>query len=187
MGKAKDVVSNLAQMLDSGVEEAKSLVETMHRLQDCLEEKTKSIIQESLDRLLSRVRMEADNLIGGSARVLISPEERVTVGTTYSDEDSDPRLRRLKSQGFYILTLSGFTSFIWSLKSDVAQGNWVVAIEFLRANTKFEWTPVYLPTPAVRKAEQPSEPSTSSEWKLPGWLPAFPWEGPPLPRRLFKD
>ncbi len=66
-------------------------------------------------------------------------------------------------------------------------GDWIPVIEFLKANTKFDWAPVYSPTPAVRKAEQPPEPSTSSEWKLPGWLPAFPWEGPPLPRGLFKD
>jgi len=187
MGKVKDVVSNLVQMLEASRKEAESRVETMHRLQDCLEEKTKSIIQESLDRLLSRVRMEADNLIGGSARVLISPEERVTVGTTYSDEDSDPWLKRLKAQDFYILRPDGFSAFIKSLKSEVAQGNLLPVIEFLRANTKFEWTPVYLPTPAVRKAEQPPEPSPPSKSKISDWLPMPPWKGPPLPRRLFKD
>jgi len=186
MGQVKDVVSNLVQMLDSGVEEAKSWVDTMHSLQSYLEEEPKIILQGSLDRLLSRVRMEVDNLIGGSARVLISPEGRVTVGSTYSDEDSDPWLRRLKAQDFYILTLGGFSHFIKSLKSEVAEENWVLAIEFLRANTKFEWTPVYSPTPA-KESKQPPEPSTSGEWKLPGWLPAFPWEGPPLPRGLFKD
>ncbi len=186
MVKVKDVVSNLAQMLDSGVEEAKSLVETMHRLQDCLEEKTKSIIQERLDRLLSKVRMETDNLIGGSARVLISPEERVTVGITYSDEDSDPWLKRLKTQDFYILRPDGFSAFIKSLKSEVAQGNLLPVIEFLRANAKFEWPPVYSPTPAAKESKQLREPSTSSEWKLSDFLPALP-PHPPLPRGLFKD
>ncbi|MDO9579491.1 MAG: hypothetical protein Q7J06_02830 [Bacteroidales bacterium] len=184
MGKAKDVVSNLAQMLDSGVEEAKSLVETMHRLQDCLEEKTKSIIQESLDRLLSRVRMEADNLIGGSARVLISPEERVTVRITYSDED--PWLKRLKAQDFYILTLGGFSHFIKSLKSEVAEGNWVLAIEFLRANAKIEKPFTYPSASPAREVEQLREVSTSSGWKPSDFLPAPP-PRPPLPRGLFKD
>jgi len=62
----------------------------------------------------------------------------------------------------------------------------IPVIEFLRANRKFEWTPVYSPVPAVREAEQPHEPSAPSEWKLPGWLPA-PLPYPPLPRGLFKD
>jgi len=66
MGKVKDVVSNLVQMLDSGVEEAKSLVGIMDELQSYLEEESTAIICESLDRLLDRVRMEAGNLIGGS-------------------------------------------------------------------------------------------------------------------------
>jgi hypothetical protein len=187
MGAVKDTVHNLREMLDRNQKEARSLVNTMHKLQEYLEEEPKSIIRASLDRLLSRIRMEVNNLIGGSARVLVSPEWRVTVETTYSDEESDPRLRRLKSQDFSILTLPRFSYFIESLKSQVAEGNLIPVIEFLRANTKFEWAPVYLPTPAVRKAEQPREPSSSSEWKLPGWLPAFPWEGPPLPRGLFKD
>jgi hypothetical protein len=187
MGAVKDTVHNLMAMLDSGIEEAKSWVDTMHELHSYLEAESKTVIHESLDRLLSRIRVEADNLIGGSARVLISPEGRVTVGSTYSDENSDPWLKRLKSQDFSILTPSQFSYFIQQLKSEVAQGNLIPVIEFLRANTKLEWTPVYLPTLGTKESEQPREPSSSSEWKLPGWLPAFPWEGPPLPRGLFKD
>jgi len=186
MGEVKRVVSNLVQMLDSGVEEAKSLVGTMHELQSYLEEESNTIICGGLDRLLSRVRMEVNNLIGGSARVLISPEGRVTVGTTYSDEDSDPWLKRLKAQDFYILRLGGFSAFIKSLKSEVAARNWGPVIEFLRANTKFDWTPVYSPPPAAKESEQLREPSTSSEWKLSDFLPALP-PHPPLPRGLFKD
>ena len=56
MGKVKDVVSNLVQMLDSGVEEAKSLVDTMHKLQSYLDAESKTIIEASLDRLLNRIR-----------------------------------------------------------------------------------------------------------------------------------
>ncbi|MBU2536233.1 MAG: hypothetical protein KKD83_08740 [Chloroflexi bacterium] len=185
MGAVKDKVRDLVQMLDSGVEEAKSLVDTMHKLQIYLDAESKTIIEASLDRLLNRVRMEVDNLIGGSARVLVSPEGRVTVGTTYSDEDSDSWLKRLKSQDFSILRPDGFSAFIKSLKSEVAAGNWMPVIEFLRANAKFEAAPAYLPTPAVRKAEQPSEPS-SSGWKPSDFLPALP-PHPPLPRGLFKD
>jgi len=187
MGKVKDAVSNLVQMLDSGVEEAKSLVDTMHKLQSYLDAESKTIIEASLDRLLNRIRAEAAKITRGSIVVLVSPEDRVTVDATYSDEDSDPYLKRLKSQDFSILRLASFSYFIESLKSEVAEGNCVPAIEFLRANTQFESTSVYLPSPAVRKAEQPPEPSPSSKSKISDWLPMPPWEGPPLPRRLFKD
>jgi len=118
--------------------------------------------------------------------MLVSPEGRVSVGETYGDEESDPRLKRLKSQNFYILTLPGLSSFIQSLKSEVAKRNLMPAIEFLRANTKFEWTPVYLPTLGAKEGEQPRELSTSSEWKLSDWLPALP-PHLPLPRGFFKD
>jgi len=185
MGEVKHVVSNLVQVLDRGQKEAESIVATMHQLQTCLMEESKTIIEASLDRLLSRVRMEVDKLIGGSARVLVSPEGRVTVGTTYSDEDSDSRLKRLKSQDFCILRPDGFSAFIKSLKSEVAAGNWMPVIEFLRANAKIDWTPVYS-MPAVREAEQPHEAPASSEWKLSDFLPALP-PHPPLPRGLFKD
>ena len=97
MGEVKLIVSNLVQMLDRGQKEAEGLVDTMHQLQTCLMEESKTIIEANLDRLLSRVRMEADKITRGSAVVLISPELRVTVDATYSDEDSDPWLKRLKS------------------------------------------------------------------------------------------
>jgi len=184
MGEVKYAVSNLVQMLDRGQKEAESIADTMHQLQTCLMEESKTIIEASLDRLLRRVRMEVDNLIGGSARVLVSPEGRVTVGTTYSDEDSDSRLKRLKSQDFCILRPDGFSAFIKSLKSEVAAGNWMPVIEFLRANAKFEAAPVYSPAPALRESP-PREPS-SSGWKLSDFLPAGP-PYPPLPRGLFKD
>jgi hypothetical protein len=187
MGKIKDVVSNLVQMLDSGVEEAKSLVDTMHKLQSYLDAESKTIIEASIDRLLNTIRMEAAKRTTGSVVVIVSPEDRVTVDVTYSDEDSDPYLKRLKSQDFSILRLASFSYFIESLKSEVAEGDCVPAIHFLRANTQFESTSVYLPSPAVRKAEQPPEPSPSSKSKISDWLPMPPWEGPPLPRRLFKD
>ncbi len=187
MGAVKDKVRDLVQMLDSGVEEAKSLVDTMHKLQIYLDAESKTIIEASLDRLLNRIRAEAAKITRGSIVVLVSPEDRVTVDWTYSDEDSDPYLKRLKSQDFSILRLASFSYFIESLKSEVAEGNCVPAIHFLRANTQFESTSVYLPSPAVRKAEQPPEPSPSSKSKISDWLPLPPWEGPPLPRRLFKD
>jgi len=181
MGEVERVVSNLVQVLDRGQKEAESLVDTMHRLQSYLEEKPKSIIQESLDRLLSRVRMEANTLIGGSAVVLISPEGRVTVRQAYSDE----WIERLKSEGFSIFTLEQFRSFVQSLKSEVAGGNLIPVIELLRANTEFEWPSAYSPAPALTDS-QPRKPSTSSEWKLSDFLPALP-PHPPLPRGLFKD
>ena len=158
----------------------------MHQLQNYLEEKSKTIIQGNLDRLLGTIRAEAAKITRGSVVVLVSPEGRVTVETTYSDEDSDPWLRRLKSQDFSILRLGSFSSFIKSLKFEVVAGNWVPIIEFLRANAKIESPFAYPGASPVREVEQPREPSTLSQWKLSDFLPAqFPH--PPLPRGLFKD
>ena len=186
MGKVREAVSNLVQMLEASRKEAKSLVNTMHELQGYLEQESNTIICGGLDRLLSRIRAEAAKITTGSVVVLVSPEDRVTVEKTYSDEDSDPWLRRLKSQGFYILTLPRFSYFIQSLKSQVAEGNLIPVIEFLRANAKFRSPPAYSPAPAVKQSEQRGEPSTSAGWKASDFLPALP-PHPPLPRGLFKD
>lgn len=136
MGEVKRVVANLTQMLDSGQREAESRVETMHRLQSYLEEKPKSIIRESLDQLLSRISMEAAKRNWGSAMVvLVAPGGRVSVDVTYGGVNTDSYLMRLKSQGFRITRLDEFSSFIDSLKSKVAEGNLMLAIKFLGANT----------------------------------------------------
>ncbi|MBA7565103.1 hypothetical protein ES708_06778 [subsurface metagenome] len=183
MDKVKHVVSNLVQMLDRDQKGAKSLAGIIDELQSYLEEESKTIIEESLDRLLSRIRAEAAKIISGSGVVLVSPEGTASVEETYNIH-SDFWLERLKSQGFSILTLEQFRSFVQSLKSEVADGNLIPVIEFLRANTKFEWPSVYSPAPALTESE-PREPS-SSEWKLSDFLPALP-PHPPLPRGLFKD
>lgn len=185
MDDVKRVVSNLVQVLEAGQKEAIDLVDTVHQLQSYLDGESKNIIQGGLDRLLSTVRIEAAKITRGSAVVLISPEGRATVDKTYSDEDSDFYLRRLKSQGYYILTLPEFSYFIQSLKSKVAEGNFIPIIEFLRTNAKIERFEYSGPSPASA-VEQPHEPPTSSRWKPSDYLPAtFP--RPPLPRGLFKD
>ena len=186
MDGIKCVVSNLVQMLEARQKEATDLVDTMHQLQNYLDGESKNIVQGSLDRLLSTVRIEAAKITGGSVVVLISPEGRATVDKTYSDENSDSYLRRLKSQGFYILTLPEFSYFIQSLKSKVAEGNLIPIIAFLRANTKIEMPLVYQDLSPAPTVEQPREPSTSSQWKPSDFLPA-PFPHPPLPRGLFKD
>ena len=185
MDEVKCVVSNLVQMLDREQKEAKSLVGIMDELQSYIEEESNTIICEGLDRLLNTIRAEAAKIIRGSVVVLISPVGRVTVGTTYSDENSDPWLRRLKSQGFFIFTLEQFRSFVQSLKSEAAEGNLIPVIELLRANTEFGPAPAYSPAPAMRESAQ-GEPSAPSRWKPSDFLPALP-PHPPLPRGLFKD
>ena len=182
MGEVKHVVSNLVQMLDRGQKEAKSLAGIIDELQSYLEEESKTVIEESLDRLLTTIRAEAAKITRGSVVVLVSPEGRISVGET-SDINSDSWLERLKSKGFFILTLEQFRSFVQSLKSEVADGNLIPVIEFLRANTKFGSAPAYSPAPALRES---GEPSTTSEWKPSDFLPALP-PHPPLPRGLFKD
>jgi hypothetical protein len=163
----------------------------MHQLQSFLDEESKSIIRGGLDRLLTTTREEAARLTGGRVRgwpvvVLISPEGRVTVKEIYGDENSDSWLKRLKSEGFRVMTQKVFSSFIRFLKSEVAKGNLMPVIEFLKANAKIDislWYPDASPGPPV---EYPRKPSTSSQWKLSDFLPArFPL--PPLPRGLFKD
>ena len=182
MGKVKDVVSNTVQMLEVWQKEAESLVDTIDQLQSYLEEEPKNILQRSLDRLLTTIRAEAPKITRGLVVVLVSPEGRTSVGETY-DINSDSWLERLKSEGFNILTLEQFRSFVQTLKSEVAEGNWIPIIEFLRANTEFGSAPAYSPAPALRKSH---EPSTSSEWKLSDFLPALP-PHPPVPRGLFRD
>jgi hypothetical protein len=171
-------------MLEAGQKEATDLVDTMHQLQGYLDGESKNVIQGGLDRLLSTVRIEAAKITSGSVVVLISPEGRATVDKTYSDGNSDSYLRRLKSQGFYILTLPQFSCFIQSAKSKVAEGRLIPVIKFLIANTRFGLTPVYSPAPTLKESP-PHEPS-SSQWKLSDFLPA-PFPHPPLPRGLFKD
>ena len=183
MGEVKRMVSNLVQMLDRGQKEVKSLGDTVDQLQSYLEKESKTVIEESLDRLLSRIRAEASKIISGSGVVLVSPKGMTSVEETYNIH-SDFWLERLKSEGFSILTLEQFRAFVQSLKSEVADGNLIPVIELLRANTEFKSTPVYSPTPAPRESEH--ELSASSEWKLSDFLPALP-PHPPLPRGLFKD
>jgi len=133
MGEVKRVVSNLVKVLDREQKEAKSLVDTMHQLQACLEEDSKAVIQGSLDRLLVRIRVEAAKRTTGLAVVLLSPDGQVTVDETY-DINSDSYLERLKSQGFLVMRLNEFSSIIDSLKSAVEAGNLIPVIDFLRAN-----------------------------------------------------
>jgi len=136
MDDVKRVVSNLVQMLEAGQKEAIDLVDTMHQLQSYLDGGSKNIIQGGLDRLLSTVRIEAAKITRGSVVVLISPEGRVTVDKTYSDENSDHWLTRLKSEGFQVMTLDVFSSLIQTLKSEVAEGNLIPIIEFLRGKCR---------------------------------------------------
>jgi len=186
MDGVKHIVSSLVKMLEAGQRGALDLAGTMHQLQSYLDEEIKNIVQGGLDRLLSTVRIEAAGITTGAVVVLISPEGRVTLDKTHSDENSDPYLRRLKSQGFNILTLPEFSHFIQSLKSKIAEGNLVPIIEFLRANAKIETPRVYQGVSPASAAEQPRESSTSSRWKPSDFLPA-PFPRPPLPRGLFKD
>lgn len=186
MDEVKHTVSNLVEMLDREQKQAENLVEPMHRLQSYLQEESKSIIQESLDRLLSRIRAEVAKITGGritrrSVVVLVSPEGKTSVGETY-DVNSDSWLERLKSLGFSILTLEQFRSFVQSLKSEVAEGDLIPAIEFLRANRKFEEPPAYSPEPALRESHS----ERSTPWKPSDFLPGLP-PHLPLPRGLFKD
>jgi mevalonate kinase len=140
MDDVKRVVSDLVEMLEDGQKEVTNLVDTMHELQSYLDRECKSIVQEGLDRLLATVMAEANKLTGGWISpgqvvvVLISPESRVTVKEIYGDENSDPWLVRLKSEGFQIMRLRVFSSLIQHVKSKLVEGKLTPIIEFLKAN-----------------------------------------------------
>ena len=198
MGELGRVVSNLVQMLETGRKETESRVEVMHEMQTYLVEKSKTVVEGSLDRLMSRINADAAEITRGTAVVVVSHEGRVTVKETRADKESDPYLRRLKSEHFKVLTLSEFSRIIESVKVQVAKGNLMPVIIFLMANTRPRPTRVYSPAP-IPKASSPVEPSllptvgespnreaTPSKWKLSDFLPA-PFPHPPLPRGLFKD
>jgi len=182
MGAVKQTVSDLVRMLNRRQKEATKLPIILDRLESYLREEPRKIIHLSLFFLLTRIEEEAAKRTR-SVVVLVSPEVRVSVGETY-DVSADSWLERLKSQGFSILTLEQFGSFIRSLQLEVTQGNYMPAIEVLRANAEFQRASPY--PPSVRKAEAPREPSPSSRWKPSDFLPALP-PHPPLPRGLFKD
>ena len=184
MGKVKRVVSSLMQILETEQKEAKNQVGIMHWLNGYLEEESNNIICGSLDRILSAVKMEAARRTIRSVVVLISPEERISVGEAYGI-GSDSWLERLKSQGFTILTLEQFRTFVQSLKSFVAEGNLIPVFEFLKGNANFGSSPVYSPAPAIRASKQ-GKPSAPSQWKLSDFLPSLP-PHPPFRRGLFKD
>jgi len=188
MGAVKQTVSDLVRMLNRRQKEATKLPIILDRLESYLREEPRKIIHLSLFLLLTRIEEEAAKIIGGkitrwSVVMLVSPDLRVSVEETY-DVSADSWLERLKSQGFSILTLEQFRSFIRSLQLEVTQGNYMPAIEVLRANAEFQRASPY--PPSVRKAEAPREPSPSSRWKPSDFLPALP-PHPPLPRGLFKD
>jgi hypothetical protein len=186
MDEVKRVVSNLEQVLEVVQREAIDLVDTMHQLQRYLDDESQNIILGGVYRLLSEVRMEAASITGGTVLVLISPEGKITVNYTYSDRDSDSYLRRLKSQGYHILTLPEFSNFMYSLESIVAAGNLIPVIEFLKANVEVEMPHMYQDVNPDSTAWLPHAPSAPSPWRPSDFLPAL-FPRPPLPRGLFKD
>ena len=184
MNEVKSTVSKLVQTLESEQEEVTSMVDTVDALHRYLDGEAKRIIQENLDKLLNRIKMDAARINSGLAVVLVSPEGTISVGRTY-DMDSDSWLKRLKSQGFYILTLNQLSDYIDSLKTQQVEGIYTTAIEFLRANTESISSLRYSDTSHLKNTKQPDGVSTSSQWKLSDFLPAGP-PYPPLPRGLFK-
>ena len=137
MGAVKQAVSDLMRMLNRRQKEAARLPATLDRLESYLREEPKKIIHLNLFLLLTRIEGEAARKTRETVVVFISPEGMVSVRETHNVK-SDSWLERLKSQEFSVLSLEEFKSFVQSLKSQVAQGNFIPTIEFLRANTEFQ-------------------------------------------------
>lgn len=189
MGAVKDAASGLIRMLERKRKEAERLPATIDKLEKHLQERPKEIVRRSLDLLLWKIDDEA----GEAARTgrlpvaIIGHKGRITIGKT-SHKDSAPWLKRLKSEGFSIATVDELSLLIESLKSEVASGKLMRAIEFLNENAEPSTGPLAV-SPILTAKEtdelEPSEPPSSSGWKLSDFLPALP-PYPPLPRGLFK-
>ncbi len=197
MAKVKDVVNNLIQILEMREREAERRVEVIHKMHAYLVEKSRALLEESLDRLLGRVSAEEATKIGGTVVVLISPEGRVTLEKTHGDKEIDPYLTRLMAQHFHVMTLAEFSRLIESAKVRVAEGNLMPVIRFLMANTRPPLAWAYWPAPASKASppepsssaipeESPPREASSARWKLSDFLPA-PFPHLPLPRGLFKE
>ena len=198
MGKVNDVVSNLVQMLEARRKEKESQVEIMDETQTYLVEKSKTVVERSLDRLVSRISADAAAITRGTAVVVVSHEGRVTVKETRTDKENDPYLRRLKSEHFQVLTLSEFTHTIESVKDQVAKANLTPVIRFLMSNTRPRPTRVNSPTPIPKAGssvepsslaivkESPTREATLLKWNLSDFLPVW-FPHPPVPKGLFKD
>lgn len=192
MAELERIITDLRGRLERCQKEVENQASSMQQLQACLKEQLKAVIHGDLEQLLGRVREKVvriteRNIIDLSAVVLISPEGRVTVEDVYGDPNADFRLKRLKSQGFSVTTLTGFSSLIQSLEGNAVVGkNWIPIMEFLRANTQPPPPPEYWLQSTAPKIPEPSQAPASSKWKLSDFLPAkFP--NPPLPRGLFRD
>jgi hypothetical protein len=186
MDEVKREVANLLRVLEARQKIAIELVDTVHQLQNYLDEESKFIVWEGLDRLLSTVRTEAAGITGGTIVVLISPEWIITVDKIYGKVDTDFYLRRLRSQGYYTLTLPEFSYSIHQLKYKIAEGDLIPIIEFLKANAKVEMPRTYQDISSSSTTGQLHEPSTLSQWKPSDFLPA-PFPHLPVPRWFFKD
>jgi hypothetical protein len=180
MGKVNDVVSNLVQMLETDLKETESRVEIMHDMQTYLVEESKTVVRDSLDRLMSRINADVAEITSGTAVVVVSPEGRVTVKETRTDREIDHYLIRLKSQHFKVLTLSEFTHIIESVKDQVAKGNLMLVIRFLGANARPRPTRVYSPGPILKTSLSGEAPS------LPIVKESLPRE-PASPQRNLSD
>ena len=175
MAPLKDVVTQLMATLDGLSEEAKDLSGTIERLTSWFEQESKRLIMESLDTILNEViRNGPEDPF--KPHLLMSANGRVsTLGTDHA-----------RPQGYRLLTVGELLRLIESLKSQVAKGKWLPAVEFIKANRKVRGLTI---RPAAR-LEQSKPPVTKQPdeagWKPSDFLPAPP-PYPPLPRGLFKD
>lgn len=175
MAALKDVVAELMALLDSLREEAKSVSGTIDRLTNWFDQEPKKLIVENLDLVLSKVKRDAPKEPFQPQLVLLSPKGRVSI----------LRAHQAKPKGYLVLNIFDLSRFIESLKSQVAKGNWMPAVEFIKANRELPTLPIY-PVAQVEQSEtavtrRPNE----ARWKLSDFLP-MPPPYPPLPRGLFK-
>lgn len=171
MAPISDVVAELMAMLDGFQEEAKGLSGTIERLTNWFDLEPKRLITESLDAVLSKVRRDAPKEPFKPRLVLMSPEGRVRI---LSAGHAVP-------EGYLVLNIFQLSRF---LKSQVAKGNWMPAVGFIRANREIRGIPWY-PTTRPRESKPAVSEQPGERWNLSDFLPAPP-PYPPLPRGLFK-
>lgn len=175
MAPLKDAATELMRMLDGFHEEAENLSGRIDRLTYWFDQEPKKMIMENLDLVLSQVKRDAPKEPFTPHLVLLSPEGRVSTLST----------RQARPKGYLVLNIFELLRFVQSLKSRVAKGKWMPAVQFIKANRELPVLPIY-PVTHVDQSEtvvrqQPDE----ARWKLSDFLP-MPPPYPPLPRGLFK-
>lgn len=176
MSEIKDKVAELMAMLDGFHEEAKNVSGAIDRVTSWFDQEPKKLITENLDLILSKVKGDAPKETFQPHLVLLSPEGRVSPLGAHQG----------RPEGYLVLNIFQLSRFVQSLKSEVEKGNWMSAVEFIKANREASVLPVYTAAHVDHSETVVTQRPDEARWKPSDFLPMLP-PYPPLPRGLFKN